>query len=272
MLSDVAERRARRAAVSRSSRSLTPAASRFGATGKSFPRKPRSRATSSASSRRQKPEGHRCRSEQEGHPRPAGPGMGRYQYSRPPQSWNRHRQQRALRGRSGLEQAPLRQGSQHRQAGIAPEPGSRMDQSAGPASADRGRCALERGARMPKADRGNLRLESGQHAWEGRARRLHLANRPVSLLSGLMTCGCCGGKVGIILSNRLGRLNHHRRGPCTNNRVPISFSRPRGDPDGLLGLRKPGGVSRMSCSAATSKGSSTWWLWSESRRWMSTLT
>ncbi|SFX72631.1 hypothetical protein SAMN04244548_01756 [Paracoccus pantotrophus] len=166
--------------------------------------------------------------------------MGRYQYSRPPQSWNRHRQQRALRGRSGLEPAPLRQGSQHRQAGIAPEPGSRMDQSAGPASADRGRCALERGARMPKADRGNLRPESGQHAWEGRARRLHLANRPVSLLSGLMTCGCCGGKVGIILSNRLGRLNPHRRGPCTNNRVPISFSRPCGDPDGLLDLRKPG--------------------------------
>lgn len=55
-----------------------------------------------------------------------------------------------------------------------------------------------------------------------------------------MTCGCCGGKVGIILSNRLGRLNHHRRGPCTNNRAPISFSRARGDPDGLLDLRKPG--------------------------------
>ena len=72
---------------------------------------------------------------------------------------------------------------------------------------------------MPKADRGNLRPESGQHAWEGRARRLHLANRPVSLLSGLMTCGCCGGKVGIILSNRLGCLNHHRRRTCTNNRT-----------------------------------------------------
>lgn len=54
---------------------------------------------------------------------------------------------------------------------------------------------------------------------EGRAKRLHLANRPVSLLSGLLTCGCCGGKVGIILSNRLGCLNHHRRGTCTNNRT-----------------------------------------------------
>ncbi|MFE3839597.1 recombinase family protein, partial [Pseudogemmobacter sonorensis] len=54
---------------------------------------------------------------------------------------------------------------------------------------------------------------------EGRAKRLHLANRPVSLLSGLMTCGCCGGKIGIILSDRLGCLNHHRRGTCTNNRT-----------------------------------------------------
>lgn len=54
---------------------------------------------------------------------------------------------------------------------------------------------------------------------EGRAKRLHLANRPVSLLSGLLTCGCCGGKIGIILSDRLGCLNHHRRGTCTNNRT-----------------------------------------------------
>ncbi|MFT9298389.1 MAG: zinc ribbon domain-containing protein, partial [Gluconobacter sp.] len=54
---------------------------------------------------------------------------------------------------------------------------------------------------------------------EGRLKRLQLANRPVSLLSGLMTCECCGGKIGIILSDRLGCLNHHRRGTCTNNRT-----------------------------------------------------
>lgn len=34
-----------------------------------------------------------------------------------------------------------------------------------------------------------------------------------------MTCGCCGGKIGIILSDRLGCLNHHRHGTCTNNRI-----------------------------------------------------
>ncbi|WP_186400840.1 zinc ribbon domain-containing protein [Stappia sp. P2PMeth1] len=54
---------------------------------------------------------------------------------------------------------------------------------------------------------------------EGRMKRLHRANRPVSLLSGLLTCGCCGGRVGIILSDRLGCLNHHRRGTCANNRT-----------------------------------------------------
>jgi site-specific DNA recombinase len=57
------------------------------------------------------------------------------------------------------------------------------------------------------------------NAREGRAKRLHLANRPVSLLSGLLTCGCCGGKVGILTPNRYGCLNHHRRGICDNNRT-----------------------------------------------------
>jgi DNA invertase Pin-like site-specific DNA recombinase len=54
---------------------------------------------------------------------------------------------------------------------------------------------------------------------EGRARRLHLANRPVSLLSGLLSCGCCGGKIGVLTPNRYGCLNHHRRGTCDNNRT-----------------------------------------------------
>ncbi|MDU6726769.1 MAG: recombinase family protein [Bradyrhizobium sp.] len=54
---------------------------------------------------------------------------------------------------------------------------------------------------------------------EGRAKRLHLANRPASLLSGLLTCGCCGGRIGILTPNRYGCLNHHRRGTCANNRT-----------------------------------------------------
>lgn len=52
---------------------------------------------------------------------------------------------------------------------------------------------------------------------EGRAKRLHRTNRPVSLLAGLLTCGCCGGRIGIITPNRYGCLNHQRRGTCDNN-------------------------------------------------------
>ncbi|WP_409998339.1 zinc ribbon domain-containing protein [Bradyrhizobium sp. SZCCHNR3109] len=48
---------------------------------------------------------------------------------------------------------------------------------------------------------------------------MHLANRPVSLLSGLLTCGCCRGKIGILTPKRYGCLNHHRRGTCANNRT-----------------------------------------------------
>ncbi|SOC92277.1 Site-specific DNA recombinase [Rhizobium sp. AN5] len=56
---------------------------------------------------------------------------------------------------------------------------------------------------------------------EGRMKRVHLANRPVHLLSGLLTCGCCGGKIGIITPNRYACLNHHRRGTCDNGRSII---------------------------------------------------
>lgn len=54
---------------------------------------------------------------------------------------------------------------------------------------------------------------------EGRMKRVHLANRPVALLSRLLTCGCCRGKYGIITTDRYGCLNHHRRGTCHNNRT-----------------------------------------------------
>jgi site-specific DNA recombinase len=54
---------------------------------------------------------------------------------------------------------------------------------------------------------------------EARAKRLHMAKRPISLLSGLLTCGCCAGRYGLIMRDRFGCLNHHRRGTCDNNRT-----------------------------------------------------
>ncbi|WP_231711225.1 recombinase family protein [Xanthobacter dioxanivorans] len=35
---------------------------------------------------------------------------------------------------------------------------------------------------------------------EGRAKRLHLTNRPATLLSGLLTCGCCGGRISMVMT------------------------------------------------------------------------
>jgi len=51
---------------------------------------------------------------------------------------------------------------------------------------------------------------------EARAKRLNATRRPAFLLSGLLICGCCQGKYGIILKDRYGCLNHHRRGMCDN--------------------------------------------------------
>ncbi|WP_413989096.1 recombinase family protein [Labrys okinawensis] len=52
-----------------------------------------------------------------------------------------------------------------------------------------------------------------------RARKLHTMKRPVSLLSGLLTCGCCGGRYGLSQRDRYACLNHQRRGTCDNGRT-----------------------------------------------------
>ncbi len=63
------------------------------------------------------------------------------------------------------------------------------------------------------------RVEAGK-AGSGRAaygyrvihQRLHLTNRPVTLLSGLLVCGCCGGRVSMIMTDRYACRNHLRKG------------------------------------------------------------
>ena len=51
---------------------------------------------------------------------------------------------------------------------------------------------------------------------EARARHINELRRPAFLLSGLLTCGCCGGQYGIITRDRYGCLNRYRRGTCDN--------------------------------------------------------
>ncbi|MEH3117215.1 MAG: recombinase family protein [Methylorubrum populi] len=54
---------------------------------------------------------------------------------------------------------------------------------------------------------------------EERAKRLHLTNRPVTLLSGLLTCGCCGGRISMVMTGRYACRNHLRKGVCDNGRT-----------------------------------------------------
>ena len=54
---------------------------------------------------------------------------------------------------------------------------------------------------------------------EARARKLHLTNRPVTLLSGLLTCGCCGGRISMVMTDRYACRNHLRKGICDNGRT-----------------------------------------------------
>ncbi len=52
-----------------------------------------------------------------------------------------------------------------------------------------------------------------------RAERLNRLRRPAFLLSGLLTCGCYGGKYGIVVNDRYGCLGRFRKGICDNGRT-----------------------------------------------------
>jgi site-specific DNA recombinase len=52
-----------------------------------------------------------------------------------------------------------------------------------------------------------------------RAERLNRLRRPAFLLSGLLTCGCCGTRYGIVVNDRYGWLGHFRKGICDNGRT-----------------------------------------------------
>ncbi|WP_149575264.1 recombinase family protein [Xanthobacter oligotrophicus] len=54
---------------------------------------------------------------------------------------------------------------------------------------------------------------------EARAKKLHRTNRPVTLLSGLLVCGCCGGRISMVMTDRYACRNHLRKGICSNERT-----------------------------------------------------
>ena len=79
--------------------------------------------------------------------------------------------------------------------------------------------ALWQAAKARQAELAKLFAATTIGVREARAKRLSTTRRPVFLLSGLLTCGSCGGKYGVILKDRYGCLNHHRRGSCDNGRT-----------------------------------------------------
>lgn len=52
-----------------------------------------------------------------------------------------------------------------------------------------------------------------------RSERLNRLRRPAFLLSGLLICGCCNVKYGIVVNDRYGYLGHFRKGTCDNGRT-----------------------------------------------------
>jgi site-specific DNA recombinase len=79
--------------------------------------------------------------------------------------------------------------------------------------------ALWQAVKGRQAELGRLFGATTAGVREARARRMNEARRPAFLLSGLLTCGCCGGKYGVVVNDRYGCVNHHRRGTCGNGRT-----------------------------------------------------
>jgi hypothetical protein len=71
------------------------------------------------------------------------------------------------------------------------------------------------------ADRNNGKIIAFEATTKGvraaRAERLNCLRCPAFLLSGLLICGCCGGKYGV--NDRYGCVGHFRKGMCDNGRT-----------------------------------------------------
>lgn len=56
-------------------------------------------------------------------------------------------------------------------------------------------------------------------AAQARSMHAHALRRPAYLLSGLLECGVCGGTYAIVVHDRYGCVNRHRRHTCSNSRT-----------------------------------------------------
>jgi DNA invertase Pin-like site-specific DNA recombinase len=72
-------------------------------------------------------------------------------------------------------------------------------------------CAKQRQAELARRYGASIEGVRAHHA-----NRLSGMHRKRHLLSGLLTCGVCGGSYAILVKDRYGCSNHYRRGACTN--------------------------------------------------------
>jgi len=78
---------------------------------------------------------------------------------------------------------------------------------------------LWRGVKLRQAELAKQFESTIKGVRAARAKRLNRLRRPAFLLSGLLTCGCCGTRYGIVVNDRYGCLGHFRKGTCDNGRT-----------------------------------------------------
>ena len=191
----------------------------LGATGRSCPHRPRSSAASFGCLPPASPALHREHAQQRGQPRPRREALGRHYYPRPCEAWHGDRQQRALYRPAGLEPAALPQGSVNRQASLAAQSGDGVDREGRSRAAHRRRCTLAGGPRPPGRDRRDLRQRHGRRPTASSAEPPQRAEAAESLLSGLVTCGCCAGPYALRGADRFACSNHVGKATCDNSRT-----------------------------------------------------
>jgi hypothetical protein len=78
---------------------------------------------------------------------------------------------------------------------------------------------LWQGARRHQAALAKVFEATTKGVRDARAKARSGLRRPSYMLSGLLVCGCCSGKYGLVVGDRYGYLNRHRRNTCDNGRT-----------------------------------------------------
>ena len=94
---------------------------------------------------------------------------------------------------------------------------------------------LWRAVKVRQTELGKVFAATTTGVRKARAKTFNQTRRPAFLLSGLLICGRCQGKYGIVLNDRYGCQNHYRRNSCDNSRT---IRRPVIEQRTLAGLKE----------------------------------